>query len=110
MGGGLILNGEIYEGYALYGGELAYTTVYNEALGEYGFLRDVTSMDGIRAYVAAKPEEAASSSIAKHFFDDTFYLDMMIEAARTREIRSALASQSTSAGSLPLLLPTSHIR
>ena len=81
VGGGLILNGEIYEGYALYGGELAYTTVYNEALGEYGFLRDVTSMDGIRAYVAAKPEEAASSSIAKHFFDDTFYLDMMIEAA-----------------------------
>ncbi len=81
VGGGLILNGEIYEGYALSGGELAYTTVYNEALDRYVFLRDVTSMDGIRAYIAAKPEEAAASSIAKHLLDDTFYLDMIIEAA-----------------------------
>lgn len=81
VGGGLILNGKLYEGHSLCGGELAYTTVYNEALGKYVFLRDVTSMDGIRAYIAAKREEAAASSIAEHLLGGTFYLDMLIEAA-----------------------------
>lgn len=81
VGGGLILNGEIYEGYTLYGGELAFTTVYDTVLNKYMFLQDLTSMDGIRAYIAARKEAAAASSIAKHLLDDTFYLDMMIEAA-----------------------------
>lgn len=81
VGGGLILNGELYEGTDGFGGELAYSVVYNPLLKKYVFLKDIASMKGIRKYIEARREAAAQSQIASHLLGNTFYLDMMIEAA-----------------------------
>ena len=86
IGGGLILNGNLYEGHAHSGGELAYSIVYNDWLHRYDELQNITSLEGIRRYIAAHPEEAAASVLAPHFKNDTFYLDMMIEAAANGDI------------------------
>lgn len=81
VGGGLILNGELYEGPDGSGGELAFTTVYNTATQQFELLRDVSSMAAIRKYIEANHDEAMHSSIADAFADNTFYLDMIIDAA-----------------------------
>ena len=81
VGGGIILDGKLYEGKAMNGGELAYSTVYNETLDRFEFFRDITDMDGIKRYIQANLQKAKASSIAEHLLAGTFTLDMMIAAS-----------------------------
>lgn len=85
VGGGIILNGELYEGVDGTGGELASSTVYDDSRGEFVFLKDMTSMDGIRDYIQRHPEEAKKSQISGPLLDGSFYLDMIIEAAQNND-------------------------
>lgn len=81
VGGGIILDGNLYEGKAMNGGELAYATVYNEDLERFEFFRDITDMGGIRRYIQSNQKKAEKSSVAEQLLDGTFTLDMMITAA-----------------------------
>ena len=82
VGGGLILNGQLHEGFTKTGGEIAYSTVYNEATGRMDYFRNLTDMGGIRTYISAKRREAEGSIIAQQLLTDRFTLDMLINAAR----------------------------
>lgn len=82
VGGGLILDGKLHEGYTKIGGEIAYCTVYNEVLGKFEYFRDVTDRGGICRYILAKRDKAAKSMIADQLLNDTFTLDLIIDAAQ----------------------------
>ncbi len=86
VGGGIILDGELYEGKALNGGELAYSTVYNEDLDRFEYFRDITDMNGIRRYIQSNHKKAETSLIADQLLDGTFTLDMMIKASLQGDI------------------------
>lgn len=85
VGGGLILDGELYEGISNGGGELAYQTVFNEITGEYEFIKDILSFKGIRNYIEHFKEEAKQSSIAEKLFSPKLSLDDMITAAQNKD-------------------------
>ena len=81
VGGGLILNGQLHEGFTKIGGELAYSAVYNESTGQMYYFRNLTDMGGIRTYVEAHRSEAEKSIIAQQLLTDRFTLDMLVNAA-----------------------------
>jgi len=81
VGGGIILNGELYEGKMNSGGELAFTTVYNELEGKYVFLHEILSYSGIHDFVNHYKAEAEKSSIADKLFSKKLSLDALITAA-----------------------------
>lgn len=82
VGGGLILDGKLYEGCTKIGGELAYNVVFNEATGKPDYFRNITDMGGIRTYIGAKRAQAEKSMIANQLLNDRFTLDMIIDAAQ----------------------------
>lgn len=85
VGGGIILDGKIYEGLNNGGGELAYNIVYDEITQEYIFIKDVLSMKGIRKYIEYFKDEALNSSISKRLFSDKLTLDDIIAAAHEKD-------------------------
>lgn len=82
VGGGIILNGELYEGQSNGGGEIAYSTIYNETTNCYDFIKDILSFKGIRSYINIYKEEANNSSISDKLFSPHLSLDDMITAAQ----------------------------
>ncbi|MEG2429056.1 MAG: ROK family protein, partial [Oscillospiraceae bacterium] len=85
VGGGIILDGKIYEGFSSGGGEIAYNTVFDEISQEYVFLKDVLSMQGIRKYISYYEEEAKKSQIAEKLFSNKLTLDDIITAAHEKD-------------------------
>lgn len=81
VGGGIILNGELYEGINQGGGELAFSTVFDEISGKYVFIQEVLSYQGIRKYIEHFKSDAEKSSIAEKLFAKKISLDDMITAA-----------------------------
>lgn len=80
IGGGIILNGKLYEGKYSNGGEIAYSTVYDEVTNTYKYFRHLTDTMGIKRYINKYVEQAKKSIISKNLLDGTFTLDMMVEA------------------------------
>ncbi|WMJ22279.1 ROK family transcriptional regulator [Paludicola sp. MB14-C6] len=83
VGGGIILNSQLYEGSHNYGGELANTTLYDEMKGKYVFLKDFLSYEGIHEYIEFNKEDAQKSMIADKLFSRKLSLDALITAAQT---------------------------
>lgn len=81
VGGGIILNGELYEGINNGGGELAYSTVFDEITGKYVFIKDVLSYSGIKNYINHFSNEAKNSSISDKLFEKKLNIDDIITAA-----------------------------
>lgn len=85
VGGGLILNGKLFEGHDGIGGELACSTVYNECTGEYELLKNIFSLDGIKVYIEAHKEQAKTSIISELLFSNKLHLEDMIVAAHSND-------------------------
>lgn len=81
VGGGIMLNSNIYEGKYMNGGELAYSTVYNQELERFEYFRDTTDTNGIKRYIRSNIKAAEKSKISEHLINGTFTLNMIIEAA-----------------------------
>lgn len=81
LGGGVIIDNRLHEGNRHRGGEFSTTIVYDEEGSEYNQLRYIVDTDGIRSYVEKHREEALKSAIGAHVDKQTYYLDMIIEAA-----------------------------
>lgn len=81
VGGGLFLDGELYEGMNNAGGELAFSTVFDEISGEYVFIKDVLSYKGIRRYIDNFKGEAEKSLISDKLFASRLSIDDLITAA-----------------------------
>lgn len=82
VGGGIIINGELYEGKELSAGEIAYAVVYNDVSGKYEFFRDITDKGGVERYVELKLESAKSSIISEKLLDKTCTVIDLIRAAQ----------------------------
>ena len=108
VGGGLILNSRLYAGKNKLGGEISYCAVYSEVLREYRMMRDVTSMAGIREYIAARREQAAHSLLAGQLLDGSFTLGRMIEAARRGDSFCREFARYVGRTIAPVLANTSH--
>lgn len=82
VGGGIILNSQLYEGPRNFGGELAYSVIYDELKQKYVFLKDILSYEGIHDYIEHFKEEAQKSMIADKLFSKKLSLDALITAAQ----------------------------
>lgn len=82
VGGGVIIDGKLYEGKDLSGGEFAYSIVYNEVSKKQEFFRDITDKNGALRYIEANREEAAKSTIAPILQDASFTVSDILEAAQ----------------------------
>lgn len=82
VGGGIILNSDIYEGPSMGGGELAYTTIYSECTGRNEFFKDILSFTGIRSYIRHYDDEARESLIADKLFSPDLTLEDIIQAEK----------------------------
>lgn len=81
VGGGVIINGELFEGKDLSAGELAYSIVYNEISGQNEFFRDITDKGGIERYVSQKSESVKTSVISESLLNNTCAVVDLIAAA-----------------------------
>ena len=104
VGGGVILNGELYEGKNMRAGEIAGCSVYNDTFQRYDFLTDVFSLKGIEAYIQAHREEAENSSIAEQLLDQSYYLDLIVEAAKAGDEFCVRFAQFAGRTIAPLIL------
>lgn len=82
VGGGIIINSDIYDGPSMGGGELAYTTLYSECTGRNEFFKDILSFTGIRSYIRRYDDEARESIIADKLFSPDLTLDDIIMAEK----------------------------
>lgn len=79
VGGGVMLNGELYEGISNGGGELANTIVYNELNGEYEYMKNMLSMTGVIKYISKNKEKAKQSTMADKLFAPTLRFDDIVQ-------------------------------
>lgn len=82
IGGGVIINGELYEGKDLSAGEFAYSIVYNSVLHTNEFFRDMVDKAGIERYVMANHEAAKKSIIADKLLKGSYSLLDIADAAK----------------------------
>ena len=82
VGGAIILNGELYEGKNIGVGEIAHCLLYDEDRQNYCELKNLVNSTGIKQYVENHYEDALKSSISEHIKNNTYFLDMISEAAK----------------------------
>lgn len=83
IGGGIILNGQLYEGEDLSAGEFAYSVVYNPVLHTHECFRDIVDKGGIERYIMANYEKSMKSILADKFSKNDYTLLDIIKAAKS---------------------------